>query len=304
MAYYVQDSRFAREFTKLREERLQSAGREGQGGGKSRLNLEVEDGLKKDAAVPGRGGAKESSARQGLRFAEELRRKRSVRNSQVRMVEHVGRVRGEGQVVPARSSLVQAPWSPTASAQATGADSSASAAPAASTATPCSAATFYFGANADHFTYAHVQADIRRTSADTKGNDLFVGAEGVRIQAAILCVDDVCFAAARRKRRPGVELVVPGQIAASGHVVRGSGVVGEKGSQRDTVGRGEIPQNHEAVVNIEAASPIVKPRILSDGRSVGYPTGIGMRVGVGVEREEAESRVTGPTGNDNLLLAV
>src|SRR5271154_2743159 len=106
--------------------------------------LEVKDGLKKDAAVPGRGGAKESSARQGLRFAEELRRKRSVRNSQVRMVEHVGRVRGEGQVVPARSSLVQAPWSPTASAQATGADSSASpsaaasatAATAASTATP------------------------------------------------------------------------------------------------------------------------------------------------------------------------
>ena len=136
------------------------------------------------------------------------------------MVEHVGRVRGEGQVVPARSSLVQAPWSPTASTQATGADSSASAAASAtpatsaSTATPCSAATFYFGANADHFTYAHVQADIRRTSADTKGNDLFVGAEGVRIQAAILCVDDVCFAAARRKRRPGVELVVPGQIAA------------------------------------------------------------------------------------------
>ena len=104
------------------------------------------------------------------------------------MVEHVGRVRGEGQVVPARSSLVQAPWSPTASAQATGADPAPSASSAAaattataSTAAPCSAATFYFGANADHFTYAHVQADIRRTGADTKGNDLFVGAEGVRI---------------------------------------------------------------------------------------------------------------------------
>src|SRR5271155_1469010 len=123
--------------------------------------LEVKDGLKKDAAVPGRGGAKEYSARQGLRFAEELRRKRSVRNSQVRMVEHVGRVRGEGQVVPARSSLVQAPWSPTASAPPSAA-ASATAATAASTATPCCAATFYFGANADHFTYAHVQADIRR----------------------------------------------------------------------------------------------------------------------------------------------
>src|SRR5271154_1068998 len=104
--------------------------------------LEVKDGLKKDAAVPGRGGAKESSAREGLRFAEELRRKRSVRNSQVRMVEHVGRVRGEGQVVPARSSLVQAPWSPTASAQATGADSSASASPsAAASATAATAAS-------------------------------------------------------------------------------------------------------------------------------------------------------------------
>src|SRR5271156_3034628 len=125
--------------------------------------LEVKDGLKKDAAVPGRGGAKESSARQGLRFAEELRRKRSVRNSQVRMVEHVGRVRGEGKVVPARSRLVQAPWSPTASAKASGSVSSAFASPspsaapsataatAASTASPCRAATFYFGANADHF---------------------------------------------------------------------------------------------------------------------------------------------------------
>ncbi len=155
-------------------------------------------------------------------------------------------------------------------------------------------ATFYFGANADHFTYTHVQADIRRTGAETVGDDLFVGAEGVRIQTAILRVHDVWFAATRRKRRPGVELVVPGQIAAGGHVVGGSRVVGEKGSQRYTVGRGEVPQDHETVVNIEAASSIVKPWILSDGRSVGDSIGIGFRGGVGVESEEAEPRVTGP----------
>ncbi len=36
------------------------------------VNLEVEDSLKKDAAVSGRGGAEESPSSQGLRFAEEL----------------------------------------------------------------------------------------------------------------------------------------------------------------------------------------------------------------------------------------
>src|ERR1700744_976595 len=141
-----------------------------------RNDLEVEDGLKKNTAVAGGGGAEESPARQGLRFAEELGRGEcSVRNSQVGMIENVGRVRGERQVVPARSGLVQAPRSSTASAQTTRADSSAAAAAsttaaASSSAAPRSASTFYLGANANHFAYTHVQAGIRRPGADTEGD--------------------------------------------------------------------------------------------------------------------------------------
>jgi hypothetical protein len=109
------------------------------------------------------------------------------------MVEHVGRVGGEGQVVPARSGLVQASRSATASAQATGADSATtaaattpSAAATSTTAAPCSTAAFHLGTNPNHFAHAHVQADIRRTGANAKGNDLFVGAEGVGVEAAKL----------------------------------------------------------------------------------------------------------------------
>src|ERR1700677_1008033 len=216
------------------------------------------------------------------------------------MVEHVGRLGGEGQVVPARSGLIQTPRSAAASAQAAGADTATSAATAASSTTatsaaaPCGATAFNLGANANHFAYAHVQADIRRTGAETVGDDLFVGAEGVRIQAAILGDHDVYFTAARGESGAGVLLVVPGQIAASGHVKRRARVVGEKRIYRDTVGRGEISQDHEAVVNIETASSIIKPWILSNRWSVGDPTGIGLGAAVGIEGEKAESRVTRP----------
>src|SRR5580698_5165107 len=123
------------------------------------------------------------------------------------MIEHVCRLRGEGQIVSARSSLIKAPRAATATAQATRADSATSAATASTTtasAAACSATAFYLGANANHFTYAHVQTDIGRPGAETVGDDLFVGAEGIRIKTAIFSDHHICFAAARGKSRPSV----------------------------------------------------------------------------------------------------
>ena len=57
-------------------------------------------------------------------------------------------------------------------------------------------------------------------------------------------------------------------------------------------------------MNIEAGSSIIEPGILSHRRSVGDTIRICFGDVIGVESEEAETRVAGPAGNNNLILPV
>ena len=102
------------------------------------------------------------------------------------MVQQIRRVSSESQVVPARRRLIQTPRASTAAAQAARTNAATTATTSSSPAStrPCSMAAFDLGPDADHFTYPHVQAGIGRTGTDAVGNDLFVGAEGVGVEAS------------------------------------------------------------------------------------------------------------------------
>src|SRR3984957_18432667 len=160
------------------------------------------------------------------------------------MIKDIRRVGIEVQVVSARSTLVEASRTAAVSTQPTHADAAAATTTSATTtatAASCSTTAFHFRTNPNHFSHAHVQADTGRAGANAKGDDFFVGAERVGVEAAKFSVHHVCLAATRSESGARIELVVPRQIAADRYVIRRARVVSEKRRQRDSVRRREVP---------------------------------------------------------------
>ena len=72
------------------------------------------------------------------------------------MVEHVGSVRRQSNVVPAGRCLIQASWAAPAPAQPSGAEATAPAPGTTSSITTSrGTAAFHLGSNPNHFAHAH-----------------------------------------------------------------------------------------------------------------------------------------------------
>ncbi len=118
--------------------------------------------------------------------------------------------------------------------------------------------------------------------------------KGFVLRQPNVCAYYIGLIAACCERRPRIELVIAGEIAAGGHIIGRAGVKGEEGCQRETIGRGEVAQYHETVMNIEARSSVVKPRILRHGRSIGHAIRIRFGDIIAIEGEETEVRIARP----------
>jgi len=79
---------------------------------------------------------------------------------------------------------------------------------------------FDLRAEANDLAHSHIQAHIGRTRAKIRGNDLFAGAEWISIHAPVGRLHYAGFGAVRSKGRPGVELVVRGEVGTRGDIER------------------------------------------------------------------------------------